>query len=165
MNRPDTSLWTFCLSFYAFPQVESLCLELQDRGGMNVNSLLWAMWLDRMASPISPDIWEHGHDKTASWRRWIILPLRRLRLRLPKRRPWLGIRRWVQSREIGAEKRELEQLQQITLSFDAPERALETPNDDWYFLRQLLQTEPVLRDQLIELYESWCVATTKPKVG
>ncbi len=165
MNRPDTSLWTFCLSFYAFPRVESLCLELQDRGGVNVNSLLWAIWLDRMVSPISPDIWKYGHDKTAAWRQWVILPLRRWRRRLPKRRPWLAIRRWLQSREIGAEKRELEQLQRISLNFDGPELAQESPTDDWYFLRQLLQAEPVLRDQLIELYQRWSLETSKAKLS
>jgi len=164
MNRPDTSLWTFCLSFYSYPQVESVCLELQDRGGVNVNSLLWAMWLDRIAPPISPEVWAQGHEKIAVWRQWVILPLRRLRRRLPKRGPWLAIRRGVQGWELKAEKRELEQLQQMAMNSNAID-AGHAPEWDvnerggWYFLRQLLQAESELCDQLTELYESWRRAT------
>ena len=164
MNQSDTSLWTFCLSFYSFPQVESVCLELQDRGGVNINSLLWAMWLDRIGPSVSAEVWSQGHEKTAVWRQWVILPLRRLRRRLPKRSPWLAVRRAVQRWELRAEKRELEQLQQIAMNThevrigQAMDWEIDNPSD-WYFLRQLLQAESDLCDQLIELFEHWRLET------
>ena len=45
----STSLafWDFSLSFYVKPKVAECCLQLQDQFAVNVNVLLWAIWLGR----------------------------------------------------------------------------------------------------------------------
>jgi uncharacterized protein (TIGR02444 family) len=38
------SLWNFSLDFYALPDVSAALIELQDRGGLDVNLILFALW-------------------------------------------------------------------------------------------------------------------------
>lgn len=37
-------LWDFALSFYRSPEVEAVCLELQDQHGLSINRLLFTCW-------------------------------------------------------------------------------------------------------------------------
>src|SRR4029077_986465 len=43
-QRPD-DLWRFSLAFYALPGVARALIALQDRDGLDVNLMLFAMWL------------------------------------------------------------------------------------------------------------------------
>ena len=38
-------LWEFSLDFYARPGVSAALIELQDRAGLDVNLILFALWL------------------------------------------------------------------------------------------------------------------------
>ena len=40
------SLWDFAVEIYAFPDVEKVCLELQNSYHANVNVILWCLWLE-----------------------------------------------------------------------------------------------------------------------
>ena len=41
----DEALWRFSLAFYALPGVSGALIALQDRGGLDVNLILFALWL------------------------------------------------------------------------------------------------------------------------
>ncbi|MGB0714134.1 MAG: TIGR02444 family protein, partial [Gammaproteobacteria bacterium] len=42
---PKIPLWDFSVQVYTREGVEPACLELQDRFGLNVNMLLFAVWM------------------------------------------------------------------------------------------------------------------------
>jgi len=44
-NWPDNPFWTFSLRLYARPGVAPACLALQDRHDLDVNVLLYCLWL------------------------------------------------------------------------------------------------------------------------
>jgi uncharacterized protein (TIGR02444 family) len=46
------SLWTRVLRAYADPEVERLCLRLQDDDGQCVSYLLWALWAEEEQRPV-----------------------------------------------------------------------------------------------------------------
>lgn len=108
------SLWEFSASVYAQPGMEPLCLWLQDQRQINVNALLWALWLDERGVPFSAELWQQGLSRAAPWQWWLVGPLRGLRRRLPKRRPWTGLRARVQRWELQGERRQLQCLQAVS---------------------------------------------------
>lgn len=112
------SLWEFSVSVYAQPEMERLCLWLQDHRQVNVNTLLWALWLDEQQIAFDADHWQRGLSRAAVWQRWWVIPLRSLRRRLPKRRPWLGVRARVQQWELNGERRQLHSLQAVSDGLD-----------------------------------------------
>src|SRR5690606_7293836 len=68
----------FALALYARAPVMALCLQLQDRHGVDINLLLWAAWLDSGGQRPTAVDWAQVHAATASCRR-LIVPLRNLR--------------------------------------------------------------------------------------
>lgn len=112
------SLWEFSVSVYAQPGMERVCLWLQDHRQVNVNTLLWALWLDEQQLPFYAALWQQGLSCSAPWQRWLVVPLRRLRRRLPKRPPWLSLRTRVQRWELAGERRQLQCLQSVSDGWD-----------------------------------------------
>ena len=43
--RDEEALWRFSLAFYARPGVAEALIALQDRAGLDVNLMLFALWL------------------------------------------------------------------------------------------------------------------------
>ncbi|NHN38763.1 TIGR02444 family protein [Pseudomaricurvus alcaniphilus] len=115
---PRRSLWPFNLALYQTPGMESLCIELQDRHGINVNVLLWALWLDQHGVPYRRDFYDRAQRTIHPWHSAVVVPLRRWRRRLPKGRFTLGLRRQVGKLELWAEKKELARLQRLTAEFE-----------------------------------------------
>ncbi len=75
----ETSLWDFSLFYYGRPGVSSLCLHLQDEHGVNVNILLWTLWLGYRGIQLEPTQLTLALRKTHSWDQQYVLPLRQLR--------------------------------------------------------------------------------------
>ncbi len=115
MIRPDISLWAFSLSFYGHPKVESLCLQLQDQHGTNVNLLLWALWLDEICQASDIGIWARGFARISPWHKMAVVPLRRVRRGLSKVGMIGRLRQRFLAWELLAEKRELTMLEQEAL--------------------------------------------------
>jgi uncharacterized protein (TIGR02444 family) len=102
------AFWRFSLMAYSRPGVADLLIRLQDRGGRNVNLILFALWLGICAG-VSLDADALARAKTAMAKidRDIVTPLRQLRRALkddpdPDLR---DLRRRVLSLEIAAERR------------------------------------------------------------
>lgn len=154
MIRPDTSLWAFSLSFYQHPKVEALCLRLQDQSGINVNALLWALWLDLVYPQSDASVWQRGISKIALWHAYVVTPLRYLRRAIPKTAGWSRIRGWFLRAELRAEKRELSILERVAASIVPDKNNL--PGDTLpRFLSQALEGLPDEQAQVIELFGQW----------
>lgn len=77
------SLWRFAVAVYGRPGIADLCLDLQDRHGVDVPLLLWAAWTGavRGHALTGADL-AAALAATAPWRRDVVAPLRAVRRRL-----------------------------------------------------------------------------------
>jgi uncharacterized protein (TIGR02444 family) len=72
-------LWRFSLGFYRMPGVAEACIRLQDEAGVDVNLLLYLLWLATSGRRVSGDEVEAVERKIARWREQVVKPLRALR--------------------------------------------------------------------------------------
>lgn len=160
------SLWEFSLSVYAQPGMERLCLWLQDSRQVNVNTLLWALWLDEQQYPFHADLWRRGLSCAAPWQLGVVVPLRSLRRRLPKRPPWLSLRTRVQQWELRGERRQLQCLQVVSDGFNVTRDVggKETagsgnqagrPSPDAGYVWRLVGTEEQIYGELKKIMHRW----------
>ncbi|WP_075179446.1 TIGR02444 family protein [Neptunomonas phycophila] len=75
-----TPLWNFVLAVYAQPEVEALCLSLQNDHGLSINRLLFAGWLASEKKELDLDVLAQTH--AIRWQSEITAPLRTLRYRV-----------------------------------------------------------------------------------
>jgi uncharacterized protein (TIGR02444 family) len=81
-SDPGSPFWRFSLRFYRQPGVADACIALQDGCGVDVNVLLFFLWLARARRCISPDVAQQVCAKAAPWRDDVVAPLRAVRRRL-----------------------------------------------------------------------------------
>jgi uncharacterized protein (TIGR02444 family) len=81
----NLSLWDFSLQLYSKPGVESMCLELQDSYGADVNLLLWCQWLEQQHKRLTSERLQMAIMYIAPWKTQTVLPLRDLRRELKNR--------------------------------------------------------------------------------
>lgn len=82
---PESAFWTFSADLYERPGVEAACLALQDRRGIDVNLLLWALWLADCGVVLDAPTLERGKAAIASWQTAVVAPLRHVRRELRQR--------------------------------------------------------------------------------
>ena len=68
-------VWTFTVGMYGRSGVAKLCLELQDRCGLDVNMLLFMFFLGQKG--LAPHSISSLEDAVCDWRDNAIIPLRR----------------------------------------------------------------------------------------
>lgn len=78
----SNSLWNFSLSHYGQPQVAAACLQLQDNYGVNINILLWSLWLESQGKWLSETRLAAALTAAAPWDVNYVQPLRQLRRRI-----------------------------------------------------------------------------------
>ena len=152
----QSSLWAFCLSFYQHPGVEGLCLKLQDDKGINVNQLLWALWLDQFTPGGDEALWLEGIQRTQRWHRWVVSNVRSMRRGLSKQGLLAPLRRRLLNWELLAERRELKMLEQLTHKRLRLEWQAWQMEDGIYPARRLaeLLSTPDC-DELMRCFERW----------
>jgi uncharacterized protein (TIGR02444 family) len=74
--------WRFSLRFYRQPGVADACIALQDECGVDVNILLFFLWLATAQRSVSPQVAQRVCGKAAPWRDEVVAPLRAIRRRL-----------------------------------------------------------------------------------
>ena len=86
MADPETQrgspLWRFSLGFYRQPGVADACIALQDGCGVDVNILLFFLWLATARRCVSPSTAQALCMKVDPWRNDVVVPLRAVRRRL-----------------------------------------------------------------------------------
>jgi uncharacterized protein (TIGR02444 family) len=75
-------LWDFSLLHYARPGVAEACLRLQDEQGVNVNLLLWCMWLEQCGWELDGARLRTAQKHIHAWDEHYVVPLRQLRRRM-----------------------------------------------------------------------------------
>lgn len=129
MDFPDHPFWDFSLDVYGREDVANACLALQERHGVDVNVLLFCVWLGRAGHPpLDAAAVAELTDKVADWHTEIVRELRRIRRLLKEA---LGpipenlqkaMRRRVQKIEI-----EAEHVEQLMLAKGYADRASQAP--------------------------------------
>ena len=79
---PDSAFWAFSVDLYDRPGIEAACLALQDRRELNVNLLLWALWLADCGVALDEGSLERARAAVASWQKEVVDPLRAIRRQL-----------------------------------------------------------------------------------
>jgi uncharacterized protein (TIGR02444 family) len=103
----EDALWRFSLAFYALPGVAQALIALQDRDQLDVNLMLFALWLGVSGrGRLSSDGLALADRAVCTIRAEIVEPLRALRRRL-RHDPDADVQRLresVKTLELGAEK-------------------------------------------------------------
>lgn len=74
--------WTFSLKIYASAEVQKACLDLQDGSGVDVNVLLYMLWLGARGRRLSVADARMVLDAVEDWRAGVVVPLRTARRNL-----------------------------------------------------------------------------------
>jgi uncharacterized protein (TIGR02444 family) len=81
-GKRNSAFWNFSLEFYARPRAAGACLELQDSAGVDVNLLLYLLFLANHLRTVCRDDVARLDELVATWRERTVLPLRALRREL-----------------------------------------------------------------------------------
>ena len=79
--------WTFSLGYYRGAGVSEACLELQDNCGVDVNVMLFLLWVASRRRTVSADQVKALADKVRPWQTDVIGPIRALRRKLKSDTP------------------------------------------------------------------------------
>ncbi|HEX7762612.1 MAG TPA: TIGR02444 family protein [Cellvibrio sp.] len=117
-NQLD-SLWDFSLALYAQPEVADTCLRLQDEQGINVNLLLWCVWLECKGLALDDAHLHEAQRRIRGWDQHYVVPLRHLRRRMKAEFGTQDaavetVRKHIQQAELAAEKELQMRLQRVT---------------------------------------------------
>jgi uncharacterized protein (TIGR02444 family) len=87
---PQSSpFWTFSLGYYRGAGVSEACQELQDNCGVDVNVVLFLLWLASQKRRLGADLVKRLADEVRPWQTEVIVPIRALRRRLKTGAPLL----------------------------------------------------------------------------
>jgi uncharacterized protein (TIGR02444 family) len=78
----DTPFWHFSLYFYRQTGVAEACIALQDDCGVDVNLMLFLLWLAANGRQLSVENVKELDQAVRSWRDRTIIPLREVRRKL-----------------------------------------------------------------------------------
>jgi uncharacterized protein (TIGR02444 family) len=81
-DAQTTPFWRFSLHFYRQAGVSDACIALQDGCGVDVNLLLFLLWLADAGRALAADEVKQLDDKVRSWRELTIIPIRDTRRKL-----------------------------------------------------------------------------------
>lgn len=125
MDFPTHPFWDFSVTLYAKPGVAPACLDLQERHGIDVNALMFCLWLGASGrGPAPRESLEAAFDAVGPWHEAVVRTLRPLRRRLkPGFAPIdpalvQGLRARIQKVEIDAEH-----VEQLALAASAAAQA------------------------------------------
>jgi uncharacterized protein (TIGR02444 family) len=111
-----TPFWRFSLQFYRQPGVSEACIALQDDCGVDVNLLLFLLWLADDGQLLSADEVRKLDEQVRDWRNLTIIPIREVRRKLKGARTLVepgkqeAFRNRVKAIELEAERLQQEAL-------------------------------------------------------
>lgn len=150
-------LWEFSLSLYARTGVAEACLRLQDEQGVNVNLLLWCMWLERCGWELDSARLRSAQKLIHAWDEHYVIPLRQLRRRMKAE---FGVqdsgieqvREQIKQAELLAEKQIQTWLQAEVQTWQRiPSQSISPGANLRLYLQQFTITETLIA-QLLELF-------------
>src|SRR5262245_59110796 len=81
-SAQGSPFWRFSLAFYRRPGVGEACIQLQDAAVVDVNLLLFLLWLAAAKRRLTADEVRGIDDNVRGWRELTVLPLRAMRRQL-----------------------------------------------------------------------------------
>lgn len=76
---PENPFWDFSLAVYAEDGVPTVCLELQERHGADINLLLYVAWAGGLGHRLTSQDLAKAQDAVKRWHAGVVVPLRGLR--------------------------------------------------------------------------------------
>ena len=120
--------WNFSLEFYSRPHVAPACLKLQDSAGVDVNVLLYLLFLAQQGRRLNRDDVARIDATVLSWREQVVKPLRTLRRNLKNgMAPFDADATGALRSEIKRIELEAERIEQQTIEHLVPASAIGTP--------------------------------------
>jgi uncharacterized protein (TIGR02444 family) len=132
-SRTETTpFWRFSLHFYRQLGVCDACIALQDDCGVDVNLLLFLLWLADDGQLLSADEVRKLDDRVRDWRNLTIIPIREVRRKLKAARTLVDpgkqevFRNKVKAIELEAERLQQEALYAFAQSGPLGQRAAQS---------------------------------------
>jgi uncharacterized protein (TIGR02444 family) len=122
----ETPFWRFSLHFYRQAGVAEACIALQDECGVDVNLLLFLLWLAASRRQLSAANIKDLDAAVCNWRQLTIVPIREVRRKLKGAATLVeankqeGFRTKVKAIELEAERLQQEALYSHSLGRSAP---------------------------------------------
>ncbi len=132
MSFPRSDFWDFSTRVYAQPGVAAACLRLQDRHGVDVNMLLFALWAAARGVVLDPTTLVRAQAVVTDWQTEVVQPLRAVRRELknePRGAPpalVTQVRERVKAAELDAEH-----VEQLMLAACLPSVTEGADRADW----------------------------------
>jgi uncharacterized protein (TIGR02444 family) len=105
--------WRFSVAFYGRPGVAQACLDLQDCCGVDVNLVLFLLWMATSRRRLASEAVRALDARASDWRSAVVEPLRELRRRLKGGAPLVDAATAAAFRDrVKALELEAERLQQ-----------------------------------------------------
>ena len=78
-SQESSPFWRFSLGFYRQPGIAEVCIDLQERAGIDVNLLLFLLWQATLRRAVCVHEIEALEARIAPWRLATVVPLRSIR--------------------------------------------------------------------------------------
>lgn len=130
-SDPQSAFWNFSLRFYAGAGIPAACLQLQDACGIDVNVMLYALFLARSGRLLRAQDIARIEALVADWRDNVVRPLRQARrfMKIPPA-PFDNACTAALRTDVKRIELEAERLQQICLERNLPAHSLGTAQPD-----------------------------------
>lgn len=112
-NAAAQPIWDFVLGYYRQQGVSEAAIALQDAAGIDVNMILFLMWLSGQGKTLAEADLRKLSETSHSWQRQVVVPIRNIRRLLKENAPFveqetaLAYRKKVQALELEGEQLEL----------------------------------------------------------
>jgi len=117
MTKQSTTFWDFSNQLYDMDGVAEICLYLQDEYDLDVNLILFCIWMAQYPSEPSDEAWEKILLFSRDWKNNVVQPLRNTRQwmknysDLQDSNSFGELREQIKLKELDAEKLQQETLQ------------------------------------------------------
>jgi uncharacterized protein (TIGR02444 family) len=109
----STPIWDFVLNYYGRKGVSDALIGLQDNHGIDVNMLLFLMWMAAQSKSVAADDVKFVSTTSQAWQRAVVVPIRGVRRLLKENAPLVpaeaaaAFRKKVQAIELEGEQLQL----------------------------------------------------------
>ena len=167
-----SNLWDFSLRQYARAGVADACLRLQDEHGVNVNVLLWCLWLGQRGLTLDAARLRSAQKRIHAWDEHYVVPLRQLRRRIKAEfgmaDPGIEqVRSQIKQAELLAEKQLQSLLEVLAQSWDKTAAAnahLPTTGENLRFYLQQLNVADSTIMELLALLGDGADSVTQERI-
>ncbi|HWM45331.1 MAG TPA: TIGR02444 family protein [Xanthobacteraceae bacterium] len=123
MTDMQTPIWDFVLGYYRQQGVSEAAITLQDKIGIDVNMILFLMWMAGHKRALGADEVRRVSDVSKGWQHQVVVPIRGVRRLLKENVPLVeneaaqAYRKKIQALEIEGEQLQLNAMGALAQAF------------------------------------------------